>query len=121
MPGSSTCTCSSSLRTRLLFSTCITIPTFQENVGDGADQGGQPLSPLPSWHIPPLGSQQSLPQHLSVHRTAPAWKIMGHHPVMCIPLGRLGNTSLQNPHTVRVHYRCTTAITRNLKIQSASP
>ena len=63
----------------------------------GADQGGQPLSPLALWHIPLLGSQQSLPQHPPVHRTAPAQKIMGCHPAMCIPLGHPGNTSLLSP------------------------
>ena len=85
-------------RTRLLFDMCITIPAFQKNVGGRANQGGQPSLPLASWHIPLLGSHQSLPQHPPVHWTAPAQKITGCHPATCIPLVPLGNTSLQSQH-----------------------
>ena len=60
------------------------------------NQGGQPSSPPASWHILQLGSHLSLPQHLQVHQTAPAWKIMGPCPTTCTPLGRLGNTFLPN-------------------------
>ena len=76
--------------------TCITIPTFQENAGDGADQGSLPLSPPASWRTLLLGSHPSFPQHLQVHQTAPAWKIVGPHPMTCTPLGHLGNTFLPN-------------------------
>ena len=64
---------------------------------DGANQSGQPSSPPASWRIPPLGPHRSLPQHLPVHQTAPAQKIVGCHPAMCTPLDRLGNTSLPSP------------------------
>ena len=39
-------------------------------------------------------------------------KLGGCHLAMCTPLGHLGNTSLLSP--LRVHHRCTTAITSNL-------
>ena len=91
------------------------------NTGNGVDQGGQPSSPPASWYILLLGSHLSFPQHLQVHWTAPAWKIMGPHPMMCTPSGHLGDTFLLNLHPIRIHHRCTTAISSNLKVQSISP
>ena len=36
-----------------------------------------------------------------MRQTAPARKIVGSHPLICIPLGRLGNTSLPNLRACR--------------------
>ena len=44
---------------------------------------------------------RGLPQHLPMRRTAPAGRIVGSHPTVCIPLGHLGNTSLPNLRACR--------------------
>ena len=60
------------------------------------------------------GDSSILPQHLPVHRTAPAWKISGCHPAACIPLVCLGIHLSRVLAPVRVYHRHTKAISSNL-------
>ena len=71
-------------------------PHVPGECGGGVDQGDQPSSLPKSGHILPLRSPLSPPQHLPMCQTAPARKNAGPCPMVCIPLGRLGNTSLPN-------------------------
>ena len=71
-------------------------PCIPREHGGGVNQGDQPSSLPTSGHILPLRSSPSLPRCLPMCCTAPAGKSMGSHPMACIPLGHLGNTSLQN-------------------------